>query len=404
MPAMPSKEEQLRAMSKWPNWVRNFPFLLLHVGCLAVFLPFIHATPTALTLCVVFYLVRMFGITGVYHRYFSHRAYKTSRWFQFVLAWLGCAAMQKGPLWWAGHHRHHHRHSDQDEDIHSPIKRSLWWSHVGWVISPEHAWTDWDGIHDFAKYPELRWLDRWHWLPGLSVMLICYLIDGLNGLVWGFLVSTVLCYHATFCINSLCHLWGSVRYKTTDESKNSLMLALITLGEGWHNNHHYYQSSANQGFFWWEIDISYCVLILLSKVGLVWDLRGVPQRKRMAHRIPVAEPIFAPFATGGLGTAAGALAGSLATAAGSVSESISTAAGTFTAAAGSVADSVTGSISAAADSLSAAAGSMADSVVKAAEPMVAAVSAAVPKATVAVAVAAPVVVAAAVDTSVTTGS
>jgi stearoyl-CoA desaturase (Delta-9 desaturase) len=264
------------------SWLKSIPFILLHVACFAVFLPWVEATGTALALCAGFYFLRMFAITGAYHRYFSHRAYKTSRLFQFVLAWLGCSAMQKGPLWWAGHHRHHHLHSDQEEDLHSPIKDSLWWSHVGWIISDNYLHTEWKTIHDFAKYPELRWLDRNHWVPGLALAAICYLVGGLSGLVWGFFVSTILVYHASFCINSLCHLIGRVRYKTTDHSKNSLVLALITLGEGWHNNHHYYQSSANQGFFWWEIDITYYTLKVLSWCGLIWDLRKVPEHKLRA--------------------------------------------------------------------------------------------------------------------------
>ncbi len=271
-----------------PSWVKNIPFFLMHAACLLVFLPQVEATPTAITLCIGFYLVRMFGITAGYHRYFSHRAYKTSRPFQFVMAWLGCTAMQKGPLWWASHHRHHHLHSDQEEDVHSPHVDSLWWSHIGWVLSKDYVHTDWKAIHDFARYPELRWLDRNHWVPGLTLALICYLVGGLSGLVWGFFVSTVITYHATFCINSFCHILGRVRYKTTDKSKNSLFLALVTLGEGWHNNHHHYQSSANQGFFWWEIDISYSILKVFSWMGLVWDLRSVPAAKMVpAASVPV---------------------------------------------------------------------------------------------------------------------
>lgn len=265
--------------SKLPMWVKNVPFILMHVACLLVFLPDIHATPAAIALCIGLYLLRMFGITAGYHRYFSHRAYKTSRFFQFVMAWLGCSAMQKGPLWWSSHHRHHHLHSDLEEDVHSPHVDNLWWSHIGWVLSSDYVHTDWKAIRDFSKYPELRWLDRNHWVPGLSLAVLCYLLAGWSGVVWGFFVSTVITYHATFCINSFCHIIGNVRYKTTDKSKNSALMALITLGEGWHNNHHYYQSSANQGFFWWEFDVSYYMLRTLSFFGLVWDLRAVPHEK-----------------------------------------------------------------------------------------------------------------------------
>ncbi|HMP18577.1 MAG TPA: fatty acid desaturase, partial [Gemmatales bacterium] len=278
----------------YPLWLKNIPFILMHVACLLVFLPGIEATPAAIALCIGFYVLRMFGITAGYHRYFSHRAYKTSRFFQFVLAWLGCSAMQKGPLWWSSHHRHHHLHSDQEEDVHSPHVDSLWWSHIGWILSKDYVHTDWHAIRDFSKYPELRWLDRNHWVPGLTLGIISYLVAGWSGVVWGFFVSTVITYHATFCINSFCHIIGRVRYKTTDKSKNSALMALITLGEGWHNNHHYYQSSANQGFFWYEFDISYSILRVLSWFGLVWDLRGVPEHKLHPKPQTQVEPVKAP--------------------------------------------------------------------------------------------------------------
>jgi stearoyl-CoA desaturase (delta-9 desaturase) len=265
-----------------PNWVKTGPFVALHLALLFVFL--VPVDTFALVLLGVTYFVRMFGITGGYHRYFAHRAYKTSRVFQFVLAWLGCSALQKGPLWWASHHRQHHRHSDTPNDPHSPHETSFWWSHVGWVLSEEHVETPWEAIPDWARYPELIWLDTFHWIPGITLAVLCYLLGGWSGLVWGFVVSTILVYHGTFTINSLSHLFGNRRYATSDDSRNNLLLALITLGEGWHNNHHHYQSSANQGFFWWEIDISFAVLRLCSWLRLVWDLR-LPGPKALSHRL-----------------------------------------------------------------------------------------------------------------------
>jgi stearoyl-CoA desaturase (delta-9 desaturase) len=233
----------------------------------------------ALVLCGVLYFIRMFGITGGYHRYFAHRAYKTSRAFQFVLACLGCSALQKGPLWWAAHHRDHHRYSDTPDDPHSPHSNSLWWSHVGWILAPAYDDARLDTVHDLSRYPEIRWLDRNHWVPGIVLGILCFLIGGWSGLVVGFFISTVLLYHAVFAVNSLCHLFGNRRYATTDQSRNNWWVALLTLGEGWHNNHHHYQSSANQGFFWWEVDISYYILRLLGLVGLVWDIRTPPANK-----------------------------------------------------------------------------------------------------------------------------
>jgi stearoyl-CoA desaturase (delta-9 desaturase) len=228
----------------------------------------------------------MFGITAGYHRYFAHRSFKTSRWFQFVLACLGCSALQKGPLWWAAHHRHHHRFSDEKPDRHSPVTETFWHAHVGWILDPKNDPTDFAGIQDFAKYPELVWINRLHWVPGLLLGAACYAFGGW-GAVAAYVVSTVVLYHCTFMINSLAHVFGSRRYETTDDSRNNFALALVTMGEGWHNNHHHYQSAARQGFFWWEIDLSYYVLKGLSAVGLVRDLRQPPKHM-------LAEPFNRP--------------------------------------------------------------------------------------------------------------
>jgi stearoyl-CoA desaturase (delta-9 desaturase) len=258
------------------DWTKSLPFLGVHVASLAAF--WTGVSWKAVMACVALYMIRMFGITAGYHRYFSHRSYRTSRWFQFVLAWIGCSAMQKGPLWWAAHHRHHHRYSDREEDLHSPKQRGFWWAHIGWILSDRYVATRCDTIRDFSKYPELRWLNRYSGVPGVLLGIGCFLAMGRQGLVWGFFISTVLLYHGTFMINSLCHMFGSVRYRTADTSRNSMTLALITMGEGWHNNHHYYSTSARMGFFWWEIDISYYVLNLLSLAGLVWDMKKPSRR------------------------------------------------------------------------------------------------------------------------------
>jgi stearoyl-CoA desaturase (delta-9 desaturase) len=267
-----------------PAWLSSVPFLSLHLACLAVL--FVPPDAPALVLCGILYFVRMFGITAGYHRYFSHRSYKTSRAFQFVLACLGCSALQKGPLWWAAHHRHHHRHSDTGQDPHSPRTRSFWWSHIGWILAGDYEETNWPAVRDWQPYPELCWLNRNHWIPGLVLAGLCWVIAGWPGLVWGFLLSTVLLFHAVFLVNSVCHLFGRRRYATADESRNNLLVAVLTLGEGWHNNHHHYQSSVNQGFFWWEIDISYYLLRVLGWTGLVWGLRKPPRRHLQARSRP----------------------------------------------------------------------------------------------------------------------
>ena len=258
-------------------------FILMHVAVLTVFwVPFSWGL---VGLCLGLYLLRMFAITAGYHRYFAHRSYKTSRVFQFLLAFVGASSLQKGPLWWAGHHRHHHRFSDQDEDLHSPHRDGFWWAHVGWILSHRYDETPDDLIKDFVKVPELRWLNRWHAVPGILLAVLLLSFGGWPAFVWGFLVSTVLTWHATFAINSLTHVFGRVRYQTSDTSRNSILLALITLGEGWHNNHHYYQTATRQGFFWWELDISYLILKALSIPHIVWGLREPPERVLFSNRV-----------------------------------------------------------------------------------------------------------------------
>ena len=263
-----------RGFPKW-DW-RSLPFLLMHAG--AVVLPFFTTFSWNLVaLAIGLYLVRMFALTGFYHRYFSHRSFKTSRAFQFVMAVWGLTCVQKGPLWWAANHRHHHKHSDQHGDVHSPGLQGFIWAHMGWIMGDDWHETNLDGVPDLVKYPELRWLDTYHLVPGVTMGVLCYLIGGFPVLVWGFIVSTVINWHVTFMINSLTHMFGRRRYPTKDDSRNSFILALLTLGEGWHNNHHYYQSTANQGFYWWEIDLSYYVLLGLARIGVIWDLRTPPQ-------------------------------------------------------------------------------------------------------------------------------
>ncbi len=256
--------------------VGSLPFIGVHLVCFAAF--WLGVDWTAFWMCIGLFLVRKFGITGGYHRYFSHRSYQTSRWFQFVLAVLGGMATQRGAIWWAAHHRHHHKHSDTANDIHSAKEQGFYWSHVGWVMCSDFDEYDERTVKDLTKYPELVWLAKWHVVPGVSLAVTCFLVHGWLGLLWGYFISTVILYHTTFAINSLCHVFGTQRYDTGEESKNCWWLAIMTLGEGWHNNHHHYQLSCRQGFFWWEIDITYYVLVALSWVGVVWDLKQPPER------------------------------------------------------------------------------------------------------------------------------
>jgi len=262
--------------TSWRGHVNVASFFLVHAACFGAIWTGVDSR--AVLLALFSYLIRMFGITAGYHRYFSHRTYKANRVVQFVLGWIGCSSAQKGPLWWAAHHRRHHQNSDNRDDIHSPLREGFWWSHMGWILSEKYDDTNLKIIPDLARYPELLWLNRHFLVPPVVWGLGCALIGGWRGLVWGFFISTTILWHSTFLINSAAHLFGRRRFVTTDTSRNSFLLALLTLGEGWHNNHHFYPSSVNQGFYWWEIDVTYYVLRGMEKLGLAKELRKPPAR------------------------------------------------------------------------------------------------------------------------------
>ncbi|MHB8679161.1 MAG: acyl-CoA desaturase [Rudaea sp.] len=276
------------------DWLRVIPFIGMHLACLGVI--WVGFSWTALAVAAALYALRMFALTGFYHRYFSHRAFKTGRVTQLLFALIGAMCVQRGPLWWAAHHRNHHRHADTEQDIHSPLHRGFLWSHMGWFLTPRGFRTDWSAIPDLRRYPELRWLDRFDIaVPILLAGGLFFLgrrlqfahpalhTSGAQMLVWGFFVSTVVLFHATVTINSLAHRFGSRRFATRDNSRNNWLLALITFGEGWHNNHHHFPGAARQGFRWWEFDLTYYLLRLLAACGLVWDLKPVPAGLRRAR-------------------------------------------------------------------------------------------------------------------------
>lgn len=279
------------APAKPASWriraINVMPYLSIHLLCLGVI--WVGWSWAAVVVAAALYAARMFIITGFYHRYFSHRTFKTSRALQAVAAFLGTTTAQRGPIWWASHHRDHHRHSDEPPDIHSPVRHGVLWSHMGWFLSDEGLMTRRRAVPDLIKQPELRWVDRRHMLGPLALAAATYALGaalaawapglGTNGpqmVIWGFAISTAALYHGTFTINSVAHMIGSRRFPTGDDSRNNFVLALVTLGEGWHNNHHYYPGAARQGFYWWEIDPTYYGLRALERLGLIWDLRRVP--------------------------------------------------------------------------------------------------------------------------------
>ncbi len=278
------------------DWLRIIPLIFLHMGCLAVF--WVGWSPAAVGVAIALYVIRMFAITAFYHRYFAHKAFKTNRAWQFVFGVMGNASVQRGPLWWAAHHRHHHRYADQQQDVHSPSRHGFWWSHIGWMTSKANFPTKMTFVKDWGQYPELRWLNRFDTVVPIVLAVSVYsfgeLLErfaphlGTNGwqmVVWGFFISTTVLLHATVTINSLDHMYGTRRFDTPDTSRNNAVLALITLGEGWHNNHHHYAIAARQGFYWWELDITYYLLVLMSRLGIVRDLRRVPEHILSTNRL-----------------------------------------------------------------------------------------------------------------------
>ena len=284
----PEGAEAVRERPDRFDFRRALPFVFMHVGCLAVIR--VGWSWTAVAVAAALYFVRMFAITGFYHRYFSHRTFRTSRVAQFLFAVLGNTAVQRGAIWWAAVHRHHHKHADSEHDVHSPGLTGFWWAHIGWMTSSRNFPTNYGVVRDLAKYPELVFLNRFDLVvPALfgaalygAGALLHAAAPGLGTsggqlFVWGFFVSTVVLLHATLFVNSLAHAFGSRRFATDDDSRNSLLLALITLGEGWHNNHHRFMGAARQGFYWWEIDPTWYGLKALSWTGLIWNLKPVPR-------------------------------------------------------------------------------------------------------------------------------
>ena len=269
------------------DWLRIIPFLLLHAGCLLVI--WVGVSPVALLVGLVSYLLRMFAITAFYHRYFSHRAFGTARLTQFIFAIFGAASTQRGPLWWAAHHRNHHRFVDTVDDPHRP-EDGFFWSHMGWFLCKKNFITDIDRVKDWRKYPELVWLDRYDMAVPILYAVLLYVLgfflelffpnlgtNGMQMLVWGYVVSTVVLLHATLSVNSIAHKFGHRTFATKDRSRNNMLIPLLTLGEGWHNNHHRYASSSRQGFYWWQIDFTYYLLKFFSLIGIVWNLKPVPE-------------------------------------------------------------------------------------------------------------------------------
>lgn len=254
-------------------------FWIVQASALLVFA--VPCSAGLIALWAVSHFLRAIGLTLAFHRYFAHRAFQMHRAARFVWAFIGTAAMQKGPLWWAGHHIHHHKYADREGDPHSPMVSGIYYAHIGWFLNDtKHDKIDATNpvVRDFSKAWEIRLLSDYFFVPPLLLALTLFLVGGLPWLVWGFCLPTVTLAHSTFAINTVNHLFGSRRFDTIDESRNNPLTALFAVGEGWHNNHHRFQRAARNGFYWWEFDPTWYVIKLMSFVGLAWDLQPVPER------------------------------------------------------------------------------------------------------------------------------
>lgn len=268
----------------------RFRIFLVHFATLGVF--FVPWNGRIVLWAAITYFFRVFAWEAGSHRYFSHRSYKTSRVFQSVLAVLAAASGQRGPIWWAASHRAHHRTSDTPDDPHSPVHRGFWHAHLGWVLDSGNADTNLDHAKDLARFPELVWINKYHYVFPYILLLAIFCVgqytnafgatgQGLAATFWIFFLSTVLSLHATFAVNTLTHgikpgLINQRRYATDDTTTNNWLLCIPTMGASWHNNHHRYMNAARAGFHWWQLDLAYLVLRVLAALRIVWDLKAVP--------------------------------------------------------------------------------------------------------------------------------
>lgn len=235
------------------------------------------------------------GIGMGYHRLLTHRGFKTPKWVEYLLTICGTLAIEGGPIAWVATHRIHHRYSDQEGDPHSP-KHGFWWAHMGWILEGHSLHREVDATSryavDLAKDPFHVWLTRWHFVPQLVVAAILYAAGGWNFVLWGIFVRVVFSWHVTWFVNSAAHVWGGRRFVTRDDSRNNWWVALLAHGEGWHNNHHAHPAAARHGIVWYEIDVNWYGIWVLSKLGLAKDIRlmEVPKKKQTVNsQVPIEE-------------------------------------------------------------------------------------------------------------------
>jgi stearoyl-CoA desaturase (delta-9 desaturase) len=252
-----------------------FFMLAFHIGAIAALFTF---SWTALIVSVfLLYISGSLGIGMSYHRLLTHRSYKTYKWVEYFLTICATLALEGGPFFWVATHRVHHQNSDTEEDPHSP-RDGGFWAHAGWIVTGRAMHN---GSAALLPYiPDLRkdkfhtWISKWHWVPMVVLGVVLLAIGGWRLVLWGIFLRTVIGLHATWLVNSATHMWGRQRFITTDASKNSFWVAMLTFGEGWHNNHHAHPQSARHGLAWYEVDVNWYGIWALRTLGLAWDVKA----------------------------------------------------------------------------------------------------------------------------------
>lgn len=256
------------------NWLTALVMLAFHaLAAVALF----HFTWRGLWVAVaLWWISTSLGIGIGYHRLLTHRGFRCPKWLEYSLAVCGTLALEGGPIFWVGVHRIHHQLTDKPGDPHSP-RDGKWWSHMGWVLLGQSLHDETEKLAPYV--PDLRrdrfylWLSHYHWMTQVVVGLAVYFAFGWQVTLWAVFLRTVVGLHCTWLVNSATHIWGSRRWATGDDSTNSLLIALFTWGEGWHNNHHAHPNSARHGLRWWEVDTNWYVIRLMSALGLVRDIK-----------------------------------------------------------------------------------------------------------------------------------
>src|ERR1035437_4424779 len=255
------------------NWITSSFMVAFHIGAIAAF--FLFSWKALLLALTLWWVAGSLGIGMGYHRLLTHRGYKTPKWVEYCLTICGTLALEGGPIFWVATHRMHHQNTDKEGDPHSPRDGGLW-AHMGWILTGQAMHNKSSGLLPYV--PDLRkdkfhvWISEWHWVPLTVLGVLLLVLGGWPYLMWGMFVRTVFGLHSTWLVNSATHMWGSQRFMTGDTSTNSLWVAILTFGEGWHNNHHAMPQSARHGLAWYEIDPNWYGICALRAVGLAWDI------------------------------------------------------------------------------------------------------------------------------------